>query len=208
MRSSLLLAFVSSVALAQSIGSYSAPGISPSTSATALKFSAAAGSGANGLELAQGARFTFDGVTGTKYLSSNGTVLTVTGLNVSAPTYTSTAGSGNGYGLNGQLGGTHGMTFNGVSLLLRGNGAGASVFMGNGLIWYGIFSEAGMQLNRQTLATCNSANEGMQSVDVLSGLATGKRTKLCFCTSSGASVYVWQNVVTGTLGTTTTCGTE
>lgn len=64
------------------------------------------------------------------------------------------------------------------------------------------------QKGNPSLLTCAAGLEGMLSRDVLSGVATGKRTKLCLCTSAGASDYVWQNVVTGTLGTTTTCGSE
>ncbi len=59
-----------------------------------------------------------------------------------------------------------------------------------------------------TLQTCAAGIEGKVSRDVLSGVATGKRTKLCLCTSDGSSAYVWQNLATATLGTTTTCGTE
>lgn len=59
-----------------------------------------------------------------------------------------------------------------------------------------------------TLQTCAAGIEGKVSRDVLSGLATAKRTKLCLCTSNGSSVYVWQNLATATLGTATTCGTE
>ncbi len=59
-----------------------------------------------------------------------------------------------------------------------------------------------------TLQTCAAGLEGTVSRDVLSGVATGKRTKLCLCTSDGSSVYVWQNLATGTLGTTTACGSE
>lgn len=59
------------------------------------------------------------------------------------------------------------------------------------------------------LATCAAGIEGAISRDVLSGVATGKRTKLCLCTSDGAGAYVWQNLATGTLGASaTTCGTE
>lgn len=59
-----------------------------------------------------------------------------------------------------------------------------------------------------SLDTCTAGIEGEVSRDVLSGVATGKRTKICVCTSDGSSVYKWQNLATGTLGTTTTCGTE
>jgi hypothetical protein len=63
-------------------------------------------------------------------------------------------------------------------------------------------------LGNPTLATCAVGIEGQISRDVASGIATGKRTKLCLCTSDGSSTYKWQNIATGTLGTTTACGTE
>lgn len=72
----------------------------------------------------------------------------------------------------------------------------------------GVTAAATHIVTRSTLATCSATIEGAVSTDVLSGLATGKRTKLCLCTSDGASAYKWQNLATGTLGTTTTCGTE
>lgn len=85
---------------------------------------------------------------------------------------------------------------------------------GTRYFWHNATNDA-LELNGQArlienaaLATCSESLEGTLSRDVLSGVATGKRTKLCLCTSSGASVYAWQNVATGTLGTTTTCGTE
>jgi hypothetical protein len=56
-----------------------------------------------------------------------------------------------------------------------------------------------------TLQTCAAALEGLLSLDVASGVATAARTRLCLCTSNGSSVYAWQNVVSGTVGTTTTC---
>lgn len=56
-----------------------------------------------------------------------------------------------------------------------------------------------------TLDTCAVAFEGTVERDVLAGVATGARTRLCVCTSAGASDYAWQNVVTGTVGTSTTC---
>lgn len=80
MRALLLLALVSGAAFAQDGAAIYAPGVNASTSATALKFTAAAGSGANGFELTQGAKLTFDGATGAKYLSSDGSALVLTGL--------------------------------------------------------------------------------------------------------------------------------
>ncbi len=61
---------------------------------------------------------------------------------------------------------------------------------------------------RRALSTCTSAIEGQQQPDILSGAATGKYTKMCLCVSDGAGAYTWVNIVTGTIGTSTTCGTE
>lgn len=61
-----------------------------------------------------------------------------------------------------------------------------------------------------TLEACRAGLEGLVSRDILAGGTTGKRTKLCLCTSDGAGspAYAWQNLATGTVGTDTTCGTE
>lgn len=66
----------------------------------------------------------------------------------------------------------------------------------------------GMRVYFGPLDTCSVTIEGTQELDSLSGAATGKQTKLCLCVSNGSSSYAWRNLVTGTLGTTTTCGTE
>lgn len=58
-----------------------------------------------------------------------------------------------------------------------------------------------------TLPTCGASTEGMARVDGASGGTSGARTRLCLCTSDGAGTpaYAWQNVESGTVGTTTTC---
>lgn len=61
---------------------------------------------------------------------------------------------------------------------------------------------------RAAMPTCASGIEGALQQDVAAGVATGKATKMCLCRSNGSSSYAWQNLATGTLGTTTTCGTE
>jgi hypothetical protein len=58
------------------------------------------------------------------------------------------------------------------------------------------------------LSTCAAGIEGHLERDVLAGASTGKRTKLCLCTSDGAGAYAWQNVASGTLGSSTACGAE
>lgn len=67
----------------------------------------------------------------------------------------------------------------------------------------------GVMFTRAALVTCAVAIEGTIATDILSGSsATTKRTKLCLCSSDGSGAYKWQNLATGTLGTTTTCGSE
>lgn len=68
----------------------------------------------------------------------------------------------------------------------------------------------GLKLTPKTLPTCTSALEWTQLPDAASGVSTSKRSKMCMCTSDGGGTpaYAWQNLATGTIGTTTTCGTE
>lgn len=80
--------------------------------------------------------------------------------------------------------------------------------LNNATVKWFIDEDGSHQGSFTTLKTCAAGFEGMLALDVLSGVATGKRTKLCLCSSDGASAYVWQNVATATLGTATTCGTE
>lgn len=56
-----------------------------------------------------------------------------------------------------------------------------------------------------TLQTCAAGIEGLISLDAASGISTAARTRMCLCTSNGSAVYAWQNIVSGTVGTTTTC---
>lgn len=67
----------------------------------------------------------------------------------------------------------------------------------NGSIW----------IASATLDTCAAGIEGKMSRDTASGGTTGNRTTMCLCTSNGAGTpsYAWQNMVTGTVGSTTGC---
>lgn len=58
-----------------------------------------------------------------------------------------------------------------------------------------------------TLRTCAAGTEGLITRDAAAGGSTGARTRYCLCTSDGGGspAYAWQNLVTGTVGTTTTC---
>lgn len=61
------------------------------------------------------------------------------------------------------------------------------------------------------LPVCNADLEWTVKADVTTGTGTGRRTKLCLCTSDGAFLmptYTWQNLATGTVGTATTCIVE
>jgi hypothetical protein len=80
---------------------------------------------------------------------------------------------------------------------------------------YAIAVDAGFQ--PRTLDTCVIALEGVVETDILSGglpppdggSGTGKRTKRCLCSSNGSDGgFQWQNLATGTIGTSSACGTE
>lgn len=60
---------------------------------------------------------------------------------------------------------------------------------------------------KHSLDTCNSGAEGEMEQDTTAGGTSGHRTRICVCTSNGAGTptYAWQNVVSGTVGNTTTC---
>jgi hypothetical protein len=75
-----------------------------------------------------------------------------------------------------------------------------------------LFSQVGaltvddtLRLVPQALLTCAAGIEGALATVAGAGDA---RTKLCMCTSDGTGTpaFAWQNVVTGALGDTTTCG--
>lgn len=59
----------------------------------------------------------------------------------------------------------------------------------------------------QTLLTCDATIEWAVAMDATSGGTTGARSRGCMCTSNGAGTpaYAWQNLATGTVGTSTTC---
>jgi hypothetical protein len=61
-------------------------------------------------------------------------------------------------------------------------------------------------LSAATLDACTSGAEGEIQRDALSGGAsTGHATRLCLCQSDGAASYAWRNVITGNVGTSSTC---
>jgi hypothetical protein len=67
--------------------------------------------------------------------------------------------------------------------------------------------EGGVRNVAAALGTCSAGTEWTIKADTASGVSTGARSRSCLCTSDGAGspAYAWQNVVTGNLGTTTTC---
>lgn len=58
-----------------------------------------------------------------------------------------------------------------------------------------------------TVPTCAAGLEGAVVVDSASGVSTGHRTRICICVSDGAGTpaRAWQNIASGTVGTTTAC---
>ena len=122
--------------------------------------------------------------------------------------------SNNGYTSTNATG--QGMKFSGTNTSITAGSAGSTVFMSDQSTNFvdanttRILTDTtqGIRMTPKAMPTCGASIEWAMLPDSASGVATGKRSKMCMCTSSGASVYVWQNMVTGTLGTTTTCGTE
>jgi hypothetical protein len=65
----------------------------------------------------------------------------------------------------------------------------------------------GLNVEEKALHTCNAGSEGDILRDNAAGATSGARTRICICTSDGAATpsHVWQNLVTGTTGSATTC---
>lgn len=68
-------------------------------------------------------------------------------------------------------------------------------------------TDVSLRIGATALPTCNSAAEGVERRDSAAGGTTGHRTRKCICTSDGAGTpaYAWQNVVSGTVGTSSAC---
>lgn len=74
-------------------------------------------------------------------------------------------------------------------------GAGAATFL------------TSLHVDDTNIGTCNAGAEGVIRQDRLAGGTTGARTRLCLCTSDGAGspAYAWQNIISGTVGTSSVC---
>lgn len=101
---------------------------------------------------------------------------------------------------NGDLANLGNATFGGVFKVSSGG-----VLSGNSTNPVTVSDADGLRIAPNALDTCTATYEGALQNDSTAGIATGHRTRMCMCTSDGASAYKWQNVVTATLGTTTTC---
>lgn len=189
-----------------------------------------------GVSLVQGQKLSFNGAGGTKYFVSDGTTLTLVGLTLTAPAFISGAASGSA-GVTLAAGAKVCFSTN-CNQRIQDDGTSAALdfYFNNALqlemtstTLYiltaairlrGVISNdtastpltvsdaEGLKITQTSLATCVLALEGTIQADVLAGAATGKRTKMCACTNNGSGTFAWQNLATGTLGTTTTCGTE
>lgn len=151
---------------------------------------------------------TISGTTVTATTTGNGPAVSVTGVPSGQSAIEVTAGSR--IWLDGSTHTSGLANNNGRVYFLGGANSASDLIVGTtATIGTGIsITTGGTRPVRQTLGTCASGIEGTIQTDVLSGAATGKRTKVCLCTSDGASTYAWQNIATATIGTTTACGTE
>lgn len=75
----------------------------------------------------------------------------------------------------------------------------------NNLVRWKVRSDGPTQYTSQGLPTCGASLEWSVAADSTSGVSTAHRSRLCMCTSNGSAVYAWQNIVSGTVGNTTTC---
>jgi hypothetical protein len=66
----------------------------------------------------------------------------------------------------------------------------------------------GININLTAIGTCDSTKEGdVRRMTGTGGTGTTLRTRMCICTSDGAAspAYAWMNLVSGTVGNSTTC---
>lgn len=131
------------------------------------------------------------------------TLTTVAGqLAVSATGVALQLPAGTKLGLNGSNTGAGVISYSPGSMSYTAGGGSTHLFDQPVFI---IGTSAQIGLDPVTLPTCNGGAEGRIARDVASGGSSGSRTRLCFCTNNGSGTYNWQNLATGTVGTTTAC---
>lgn len=158
----------------------------------------------NGFNAPQDVHYTFNDPTNTVYMSYDGTNLSVAGAPLSLGSsniittgkYCTTANCSTNYISNDTFGTT---TF-----------TGAASFSNNVSIIGFISAGDYAKLDATAVSggnACSAGNEGKIRRDSAGGGTTGHRTKICLCTSDGAGTpaYAWQNIISGTVGTTTAC---
>jgi hypothetical protein len=196
----LALVLVPAIAFAQgkpaSGGGSLSNGIVTTTISASGLFSSSVASGSTALSLTSGAKLQLGA--STRYITDDGTNLVVKGSIMPKDTVSYDFGS------NGLIWGTaylHAVWLN--SGQIRDNTSTARITLSSGSVDLG----NPLKVQSATLATCASGTEGNISRDAAAGGTSGHRTRVCLCTSDGAGTpgYKWQNMVSGTLGTTTTC---
>jgi hypothetical protein len=100
-----------------------------------------------GAEIAQGQKLTFDGATAAKYLSSNGSVLALTGLGFNMPSFTSITWGSSSYGLVDGAANNSGLCLNNVGA----SGAGMSSVPVPGQIYKSVTATANSSTTETTL---------------------------------------------------------
>ena len=88
------------------------------------------------------------------------------------------------------------------------HGVGCSILVDGGtLCEKANISSARLKTGLISLDTCNADTEGYVEADNTSGADSGSITRICICTSNGQASpsYVWVNMQTAKVGTTTTC---
>lgn len=170
----------------------------PKTFSSVITSSVASGS--NGY--AQGTGTKIDvGAGANDYFDSNGTRIGVAGNNgdIGANSFAlGSAATGATQGMSSS-GSTTNINCQSTSDVNLGSATGANYLKA---------SDDGVRMRTKTLPTCTLALDGYEIRDPLGGgTGTSHRSRKCWCTSDGAAspVSAWVNMVTGTVGTTTTC---
>lgn len=171
---------------------------------TADHFHATAPATENAFNAVEGAHYVFNDPTSTVYMDYDGTNLAVNGAPLSTGSnnikttgrYCTDAACTTAYIVNDTFG-----TMNLIgSVGGSGNWTTAGSFNTDDYLKIGATAVSGGN-------ACSAGNEGKIRRDTAAGGTSGARTRICLCTSDGAGTpaYAWQNIVSGTVGTTTAC---
>lgn len=172
MRLVAFIAIISSTAFGQT----RAPaGVSPSTSFSALRFIASAGTG-QAFGMTQGTTFCLDGTTCSKTFTSNGTTLTLNGLGISA----------NSYGVN-NTGVNKGMDESGSALRFNVGNGNSMIFQDSSGNNFFTATAQTISVNTLKVPVVHGSGTANQAIESGTGAMTAGSLAVTFGTAFGAA---------------------